>query len=243
MEFLLVNTEICESRLYRTSGNFSKLTGRNIADLLYLNTLALYMLLQNKEQHDYAKFYAKQTTQYNGYKAFRTHATDLYMLCYVVKHPDKRNLSFKNHEESVDFLKKLNFDNRRHYAFLLKLAGAADGRGEAVSFYLGLEKQMKIKNSIYKRFRRSVSDWGNLKYPAKQEIIASLTQEIRKSASGAELMKPLMQMLKYRKYETDSQYKVPRHNFSRRPLGIVKEEENDKYKDIANINAYWSRKK
>ena len=52
-EFQLVNEEINESRLFRTTGSFGNLTGRTIADLLYLQTLMMLMFIQDKEQRDY----------------------------------------------------------------------------------------------------------------------------------------------------------------------------------------------
>ena len=40
MDLEFIGTELCESRLYRTTRNFSKFNGRDVADLLYLNTIA-----------------------------------------------------------------------------------------------------------------------------------------------------------------------------------------------------------
>ena len=84
MEFEFIDQEISESRLYRSSGNMRQLTGRDVADLLYLNTIALYLMVQDDVQHRYASNYAKQTTQYGSYNTFRTSATDLYLLGYML---------------------------------------------------------------------------------------------------------------------------------------------------------------
>ena len=51
------------------------------------------MMLQDDAPHNYAKSYAKATSQHGGYNSFRTSATDLYMLCFAIKNDsDKFNL-------------------------------------------------------------------------------------------------------------------------------------------------------
>ena len=86
MELLLVNSEdLCESRLYRTTNGFRRMSAENIADAFYLETLAVIMFSKDGDQRDYAKAYAQKTAQYGPYAAYRTAATDLYMgrlLCH-----------------------------------------------------------------------------------------------------------------------------------------------------------------
>ena len=60
MELQLVNQEISEARLYRTTNGFKNLTGRDIANLLYLHTLSLYMMLQDDSLEDYEDMLNKQ---------------------------------------------------------------------------------------------------------------------------------------------------------------------------------------
>jgi len=221
MELLLVNEELCESRLYRTTANFKNLTGRQIADLAYLNSLLMYMMIQDDDQHEYAKAYTARTVQYGSYTLFRTHATDLYMLAYILKDPENKNLRYNQHSESKRFLKTLNFDSRRHIQWMRKLSKADDRRGEAVAFYMALERQLKIGDGRYKQFRRYITDWNNLKYTSKQQIIARMTQEIRRIAKGSEVMAPLGQMLKYRRFKAAPEYKNPRTSFTKRAIGTA----------------------
>jgi hypothetical protein len=96
MELEFIDQEISESRLYRSSGNMGQLTGRDVADLLYLNTIALYLMVQDDVQHNYASNYAKQTTQYGGYTTFRTSATDLYLLAYMINQPKSDKIDRKS---------------------------------------------------------------------------------------------------------------------------------------------------
>ena len=95
MDLKLVNQEISEARLYRTTRNFGNLTGEDVASLFYLTSLSTYMMLKDDKQHEYATQYVKQTVQYGPYTLFRSHATDLYLLGHVIKDPDTRNITLK----------------------------------------------------------------------------------------------------------------------------------------------------
>ena len=52
--YQLIDTELSESRLFRFTASFSRLNGRDVADLLYLETLAVYMMALDSKQQDYA---------------------------------------------------------------------------------------------------------------------------------------------------------------------------------------------
>ena len=64
----------------------------SVAELLYLNTLALVLMSQDRSQQKYAKEYAKNTTRYGSYLMFRNAATDLYTLAHHVKYPNSKSL-------------------------------------------------------------------------------------------------------------------------------------------------------
>ena len=220
-DFKLINQEISEARLYRGTGNFRKLTGRNIADLLYLNTLALYMLNQDNANSDYASSYARQTSQYGYFSLMRTHSTDVYMLAYAVNNPSNRYINFAKHRESEKFLKSLHFNERQFHAFMKKVSSRSDKRNEALSFFMRLENQLRIKDSRYKMYRRTILDWGNLRYSAKQVIATRMGQEIRRLGRSSELMTPLTKMMKSRNYHVASDYKKPRTSFTKRAAGTA----------------------
>jgi hypothetical protein len=221
MELSLINQELCESRLYRTTSNFRGLTGRDVANLAYLNTIVLYLMLQDDKQHDYAKNYAKQTVQYGNYDLFRTHATDLYMLCMMLANPDRKNIRMSDHSESKRFINSLNFDQSFHRRFLRKLSTASDAKNDALTYFIRLEAQLKISDGRYKRWRRYITDWGNLKFSARQQVVVKIKQEMHRLARGAELVSPLTTMVQYRGYKTASDYKAPRTSFTKRAVGTA----------------------
>lgn len=221
MELEFIDKEICESRLYRTTAQMSNLNGRETADLAYLNTIALYLMLQDDAQHGYASEYAFQTAKYGDYNVFRTNATDLYVLCYILKNPDNNYVRLNDHSASVNFLKSLSFDSLRHLKFMRTMSQSADKTNEAVSFFFRLESQLKINNDRYKQYRRYITTWGNLKYSSKQLVISKLVQEMRNLSRGGELMLPLTSMLKYKSYHVEPAYDKPRTSFAKKVAGAA----------------------
>lgn len=200
MDLQLIDNELCESRLYRYSGNFNNLDGKDIAKLLYLTTLTTYMLTLDDETQDYGLTYAKKTSQYGSYSLFRTHATDLYLLAFEVSNPKNKNVSLDNNSSSRDYLNKLNFQPRMHYKFVMDLGHNAATQSEAYSTFYRLEVQLKVNEASYKRWRRLILDWRNLKNIQKQLVVAQITQEFRRIGRGSELLIPLTSMLKDRNY-------------------------------------------
>jgi hypothetical protein len=201
MELLLVNSEdLCESRLYRNTDGFRRMTAQNIADVFFLETLAVLMFSQDGDQRDYAKAYAQKTSQYGPYAAYRTAATDLYMLGFSINNPDYKSLRFKSNVEKS--LAQLSFDNRRHYRMMRTIATTDATKSEMSSFLIRLESQLKIGNPLYKQLRRLVVDWDNLKYSQKQYIVAKLLQSLRSiKAQTTEIFNHLIAMKRERAYK------------------------------------------
>jgi len=195
MELQLINQEICESRLYRTTASLSKLDGRDVANLVYLNTLATYLMLQDDQKYDFAQEYAKKTAQYGSYNNFKTVGTDLYMLCYILNNVDNNEVTLKNHVSSTKFLRTLQFDSRRHTIFIRSMAREEDKKSLATSFFLRLESQLKIKESNYKQYRRDIANWRDLKDSIKHRVIKMFIMDIRKIAMIGEVLIPLNSML------------------------------------------------
>ncbi len=196
MDLQLVNKELSEARLYRYSHGFDKMDARQVANLLYLYTLAVYMMSRDEDYGQVGIDYAKLTSQYGPYALFRTHATDLYMLAYQVAHPDNRHTDVAGKE----LFDKLMFNNRLHWRFIADIANGTVV--EPSLYFFRLETQLKINDSRYKEWRRLLSDWGNLKYPQRQLVVAKVLQELRRTGRGSELMVPLTNLVRDRDLKT-----------------------------------------
>lgn len=201
MELLLVNSEdLCESRLYRNTDGFRRMSAQDIADVFFLETLAVLMFSQDGDQRDYAKAYAQKTSQYGPYAAYRTAATDLYMLGFAINNPDYKSLRFKGSVEKS--LNRLSFDNRRHYRMMRTVSTTDATKSEMSTFLIRLESQLNIKNSLYKQLRRLVVDWDNLKYSQKQFVVAKILQSLRTiKAQTSEIFNHLIAMKRERVYK------------------------------------------
>lgn len=226
MELLLVNKELAESRLYRSSQGFGTFTGKEIANMLYLQTLVTYMMSLDAKQRKLAVEYAARSSQYSTYSLFRTHATDLYLLAYQVNLPDNDHVKLQDTIASKKFLNSLNFNTRRHISFLRELGNEKNVSQQAPSFFYRLETQLKISDSKYKRWRRLVSDWSNLKYPAKQTVIAQIVQELRIIGKGtgkrSEIMYGLNPMLKQKSFRNSRAIDKPeKASMLKRAAGTV----------------------
>jgi hypothetical protein len=200
MSFQLIDKELTEGRLYRTTNNFKKLNGRDIANLLYVSTLTLLMLYKDDVQHDYAVQYANKTTQYGSYVLFRTHGTDLYLLAFQTAHPKNKSVSLDDNMTSTAFLNNLNFQSSDHWKFIREIHAQTVSSGRAVSYLYRLETQLKIRDAKYKQWRRLITDWNNLKNPQRQLVVAGIVHEYRRLARGSEMIIPLTAMLKYKTF-------------------------------------------
>ena len=219
MDLKLVNQEISEARLFRTTSGFNQLTGEAISELLYLNTLITYMMYKDKKQSKFAQSYAKQTIQYGKYTLFRSHATDLYLLANVVSNPDSKTVSrLRQPGKSERYLKSLKFDKRTHWTFMMNIANGRANDVMASPYMFRLESQLKIKKSMYKQWRRLVMDWENLKYNQKQYVVTKIAQELRRLGRGSEVLTPVSHMIKYRSYKTNDKFKK---NTGRKVAGAV----------------------
>jgi hypothetical protein len=196
MDLQIVNQDLSESKLFRTTNSFRNLSGREIADLLYLSTLSLIMMYRDTKQQDYAIVYAKKTAQYGPYAVFRTAATDMYMLGFAVDNPDYKNLKFRGKDES--FLNALHFQNRKHYMFMQRLARQDLSKSDITTFLFRLETQLKIDNPVYKQLRRLIIDWDKLKYSQRQMVVSRIIQHMRLKGRGSELFVQVSSMSRRR---------------------------------------------
>ena len=104
MELGFIDSEISEARLYRSSRSFGAFDGRDIADLLFLTSLSVYLLSREDQTISVANAYAKKTVQYGSYALFRSIATDLYLLAYTLLHPGNDHVTLVDAVASKKFL-------------------------------------------------------------------------------------------------------------------------------------------
>lgn len=185
MDFQLYNVDLTEAQLYRSTAQFRTLTGRDVANLLYLNTLSLALMYLTEDTHEVARNYAGKTAQYGTYALFRTSATDIYMLAYQVKNPDNDYATMKDPIASKKFLNRLNFDSRKHVAIMRRIqTGGAQGN-ELHSYLMRMEAQAGITDSRYKTWRREVGTWDKASESRRSKVIRDINREFARIGGGS----------------------------------------------------------
>lgn len=225
MDLQLVNQELCEARLFRSTRGFNTLTGKDVADLMFLNTLVVYMMSKNEETYEYAKQYAKNTAGFSSYSLFRTFATDLYMLAYQLKYPDNDHAKLKDPIASKRFLDSLQFNDRKHIEFMRQLANDNVSSSLASTYFYRLESQLKVSDSRYKRWRRLITTWKTLKYAERNAVVAQITQELKRKGQGTgrgnETLTALEPLVRVRKYSPAAKHSDDKPSVAKRVVGTA----------------------
>lgn len=185
MEFQLIDQELAEARLYRSTKQFGEFDGRDIANLIYLITLSTYLASQDVPTQKIGREYARRSIQSGTYAVFRTSATDLYLLCYTALHPNNDHVNIRNSILSKRFLNKLNFNGRSHLSFLRSIAGDTADDAQATRYFMRLESQLNIQDTKYKRFRRTVAGWNTASIKDKANTRNNIYKEFRRIGRGA----------------------------------------------------------
>ena len=189
MKLTLINQELSESRLYRATNSFSRISGEKVAALLYLNTLLTILLTKDRNQHEYGIQYAAKTAQYGPYTFFRSFATDLYILAFQVNAPN--NLSSKMSTSDKEYLNRLSFNNRQHWNIMNKIGKESAKDYMLTSFFLSLERQLKITSSKYKNWRRQIINWTKLSHGQREVVSRTLFRELRVTQNRNDLNRKL----------------------------------------------------
>lgn len=199
MELQLVNKSICESKLFKNTSSFKNLTGEQVANLLYLNTLAVYLMTQDRHQSRFAKEYARKTGNNGPFVLFKTTATDLYMLAFQVNAPNNNSSSMPDKER--EYLQRLNFDNKRFQRTMLNLASGSLSDAESSAFLTRLERQLRVFKNRYKSWRRSILSWESVPKPARADLVRLLKRELQVLAPTGEIYPKLNTMVNYGNFD------------------------------------------
>lgn len=178
MNLRMVNNLIAESKLFRATGGFRRLNGRDMADLVFANTLGLIMLYLDGD--DSGEAYARRMAQYPSYAIFRSSAPDLYLQCYTLAFPLNNSIKLENHNASVKFLQSLDFGAAAHRAIVRKIARGTLRDGEMRQYIFRLESQLKIASTKLKGARRDVARWDTLDAGSRRQAYTQLVREIRR---------------------------------------------------------------
>lgn len=199
MELELVDT-LTESKLYRSNSMGKAFKSDSVAQLLFLNTLALTLMAQDKSQHNYAKEYAKRTTAYSNYLLFRNAGTDLYTLAHHVKYPHSKSLKLADNKKGEDYLDALRFDDKTHWKMMQRIArGDRNLIGTLKPYLMRLENQLKVPSRL-RSLRRDITTWGSMSQNQRERAVAKLYDEMRRTGKTGELLRSIGTMNSYKQF-------------------------------------------
>lgn len=257
MELQLLDT-LTESQLYRASGMGKNLKSDSIAELLFLNTLAVTLMAQDKAQYNYAKQYAKKTTSYGNYLLFRNAATDLYTLAHHVRFPHSKSLKLQDNNKGEDYLGALRFDDKMHFKMMQRISRGERNLINTLKPYLmRLENQLKVPSRL-RSLRREITDWSTLSQSQREKTVGKLYDEMRRTGKTGELMRSIGTMNSYRQFDNPQKSGVLKRAAIAgagavagaamgKKLATTLDKDPDKYKKagagIGALAGYWAGKR
>lgn len=159
---------VAEARVVRRAGDLQRYTFSDIRERIYVSFLALTLLKNTKENHQWAKQYAAATMAYGGFDVVRASANDLHNLLAVVDGRPEITQKLKNKRQAQVERQRSPFPTLFTKRFLRKL-------NDDYSFLYRLERELRIHNSRYRQMRRSIADWNRQIPSDKKKVLRDLT--------------------------------------------------------------------
>lgn len=173
--------DLNESRMFRTKQRVEGTNARDMADFLFMDMLALYILSNEYDMAPAAAAYAKKAMMTGNFNQYRQSGNDMHVALSAIKN-NMPNAGDKNEMQ----LNRINLNDQKIKAYLRTISSGRPVTS-ASSFFLRLERDLDIKNSNYRSIRRLVQDWPKLNKMQKQLVITRMNQFYRTKALRSEL--------------------------------------------------------
>jgi len=174
-------SELNESKMFRSKNRVEGTNSRDMADLAFMNMLAMYILYNTFDFAPTAREYAQRTMKYGGQFSYMQGGSDLHIALASLKN-GMNNAGDKNQMQNT----RINLPELQIKNFLNQMKqGRAITAPEA--FFMKLERGLDIQNSNYRSIRRLVQNWPKLNSMQKQLAITRMLQFFRTKALRSEL--------------------------------------------------------
>lgn len=202
MELDFINTELRESRLFRSPSAMEKRTAEDIKTITFLYFLTLAIMTNEFSTAPFAQDYLIKTFKHgsNFSRSNRTD-TDLFWCLHVLITKNKDLLNKKFDKENELELSKIGIDKMR---MLQWVKGSIKGSGTQSStnrFLTGLENSLKITNADYKDLRRLISRWDDLNTQQKTIVCTRLLFALGKYARMSDIYPDFNKFVKDKGYK------------------------------------------
>jgi len=198
MEFI---KDMHESRMTRSTGTVKSLTYTDCCERLYLSVLILQALNQYAYFRNSAREYARRTTGYDTFKAYRMSGTDLYNLAYFVNGDDMILDKLKDPSAAKRAAKNVTLPLMQLNGWLKSIASGTT-YSQTSNFLIGLEGALKITNTDYKTVRRNLTRYTSLSTKDKENTITRLLIAARAKLRTSDLIDDLSKLAATNDLET-----------------------------------------
>ena len=198
MEFI---KDMHESRMTRSTGTVKSLTYTDCCERLYLSVLILQALNQYAYFRNSAREYARRTTGYDTFKAYRMSGTDLYNLAHFVNGEDMILDKLKDPSAAKRAAKNVTLPLMQLNGWLKSIASGTT-YSQTSNFLIGLEGALKITNTDYKTVRRNLTRYTSLSTKDKENTITRLLIAARAKLRTSDLIDDLSKLAATNDLET-----------------------------------------
>jgi len=182
-----------EARMTRSTGTLKSLTYTDCCERLYLSVLILEALNQYAYFRRTAGEYAKRTTGYDTFKAYRMSGTDLYNFAYFVNGDDDAMNKLKD-PSAAKAMRQRTFLPLMQLNGWLKSIASNHQYTQTSQFLIRLEGALNISNTDYKIVRRNLTRYKSLNTKDKQNTITRLLIAARAKLRNSDLVDDLSKL-------------------------------------------------
>lgn len=198
MEFI---KDMHEARMTRSTGTLKSLTYTDCCERLYLSVLILEALNQYAYFRRTASEYAKRTTGYDTFKAYRMSGTDLYNLAYFVNGDEDAMNKLKDPSAAKAMRQRTNLPLMQLNGWLKSIASSHQYT-QTSQFLIKLEGGLNISNADYKIVRRNLTRYRSLSTKDKENTITRLLIAARAKLRTSDLVDDLSKLAATNDLET-----------------------------------------
>lgn len=194
-----------ESKLFKNKETVSSMDLEDVAEFVFMNFIALWVMYNEELTKDTAMSYADRTAGFSTFKNERMMGTDLYVALNTLVKDDStvsKNLADKNNSH---FRAKLNINQPTIKSFLEAMSNASLSDNDAARFLLKLQRMINITNTTYKSMGRSAAEWNKLNKNEKNHIISRLVRYFNNSARKCEIRPMLNDLAHSHAIDTDNE--------------------------------------
>jgi hypothetical protein len=178
--FEFIKEEIVEARMFTGTASISKHSLSGLSRILYLNLLTLEILRYTDLST--AQHYANLTLQYGDFNHMRGSGTDLANLLAVLSNQS-------DYEDRLDIDDKIVapvLQTKSYLRGVWQLTPRGQHSRDRM-FFMGIETQLGINDSMLWSIRRGVLDWEQLNSHERHQVLSNMRREIQRHAMRMDL--------------------------------------------------------